>query len=158
MPLYAGIETLRTTGDQVQWGGPRLCAGWVFPTPGRQGRTSRRSCPRSGVCPRGAFVLSTRRGKQFNTMVFREHDPHRRPPGRLFISADDAGRLGVDEGDALLVRSENGHVAARAHIARMRPGNVQMFFPECNPLIAAGRRDSSGVPDYNAIVEVLPAP
>ena len=46
---------------------------------------------------------------------------------------------------------------ARVHIARMRPGNVQMFFPECNPLIAAGRRDPSGVPDYNAVVEVAPA-
>jgi hypothetical protein len=40
----------------------------------------------------------------------------------------------------------------------MRPGNVQMFFPECNPLIAGGRADASGVPDYNAVVEVLPAP
>ena len=37
------------------------------------------------------------------------------------------------------------------------PGNVQMFFPECNPLIRAGERDASGVPDYNAVVEVLPA-
>jgi hypothetical protein len=32
-----------------------------------------------------------------------------------------------------------------------------MFFPECNPLIRAGERDSSGVPDHNAVVEVVPA-
>ncbi len=158
VPLYAGIERLRTTGDQVQWGGPRLCAGWVFPTPDAKAHFAAVAPPERRV-PEGAFVLSTRRGKQFNTMVFREHDPltgaHR---DALFISAEDAGRLGVGEGDPLLVRSENGRVAARAHIARMRSGNVQMFFPECNPLIAAGRRDASGVPDYNAIVEVLPAP
>jgi hypothetical protein len=36
-------------------------------------------------------------------------------------------------------------------------GNVQMFFPECNLLIRAGERDASGVPDDNAVVEVLPA-
>ncbi len=158
VPLYAGIETLRATGDQVQWGGPRLCDGWVFPTPDGAAHFAPVEPPERRV-PEGAFVLSTRRGKQFNSMVFREHDPltgaHR---DALFICAEDAGRIGVDEGDPLLVRSEGGQVAARAHIARMRPGNVQMFFPECNPLIAAGRRDASGVPDYNAIVEVLPAP
>jgi hypothetical protein len=33
-----------------------------------------------------------------------------------------------------------------------------MFFPECNLLIRMGERDASGVPDYNAVVEVLPAP
>jgi len=47
---------------------------------------------------------------------------------------------------------------ASAHIARIRPGNVQMFFPECNPLLRAGVRDpESGVLDYNALVEITPA-
>ena len=48
-------------------------------------------------------------------------------------------------------------VPARAHVAAICSGNVQMFFPECNLLIRAGERDASGVPDYNAVVEVLPA-
>ena len=43
-----------------------------------------------------------------------------------------------------------------AHVAALRSGNVQMFFPECNLLIRAGERDASGVPDHNAVVEVLP--
>ena len=42
-------------------------------------------------------------------------------------------------------------------VAAIRSGNVQMFFPECNLLIPAGGRDGSGVPDYIAVVEVLPA-
>jgi molybdopterin-dependent oxidoreductase alpha subunit len=157
VPLYAGIETLRTTGDQVQWGGPRLCDGWVFPTPDGRAHFAPVEPPERRV-PEGAFVLSTRRGKQFNSMVFRAHDPLTGADrDALFISAEDAGRIGVAEGDALVVSSQTGSVTARAHIARMRPGNVQMFFPECNPLIAAGRRDPSGVPDYNAIVEVARA-
>jgi hypothetical protein len=46
---------------------------------------------------------------------------------------------------------------ARVHLASMRPGNVQAFFPEANPLLAPSRRDPiSGVPDYNAVVEVFP--
>jgi len=33
-----------------------------------------------------------------------------------------------------------------------------MFWPEANALIAAGRRDPvSGVPDYNAVVEITRA-
>jgi hypothetical protein len=34
---------------------------------------------------------------------------------------------------------------------------VSIGFPECNLLIRAGERDASGVADYNAVVEVLPA-
>jgi len=154
VPMYAGIETLRDTGDQVQWGGPRLCDGWVFPTPDGRARFAVVEPPGHDV-PEGRFMLSTRRGKQFNSMVFRERDPLT-GTGRdaLFMAAEDAARLGVREDDPLLVRSGAGEVRARAHVAAIRPGNVQMFFPECNPLIAAGSRDASGVPAYTAIVEV----
>ena len=48
--------------------------------------------------------------------------------------------------------------AARVHLAPIRPGNVQVFFPEGNVLLPAGPPDpASGVPDYNALVEILPA-
>ena len=47
--------------------------------------------------------------------------------------------------------------SGRAHVGAIRSGNVQMFFPESNLLIRAGERDASGVPDYTAVVEVLPA-
>jgi hypothetical protein len=44
---------------------------------------------------------------------------------------------------------------ARLHASQLRPGNVQVFFPEGNVLLRAGRRDPvSGVPDYNAVVTV----
>jgi predicted molibdopterin-dependent oxidoreductase YjgC len=157
VPAYQGIESLFGTGDQVQWGGERLCDGWDFPTPDGRARFAVVEPPQRRV-PDGHLLLSTRRGKQFNSMVFRDRDPLT-GAGRdaLFISAEDAGRIGVAQGDPLLVRSGCGEVRARAHVARIRPGNVQMFFPECNPLIRAGERDASGVPDYNAVVEVLPA-
>ncbi len=32
VPTYEGIQHLRLEGDQVQWGGERLCEGWRFPT------------------------------------------------------------------------------------------------------------------------------
>ncbi len=47
--------------------------------------------------------------------------------------------------------------APRVHLAPIRPGNVQAFFPEANVLLAPSVRDRvAGVPDYNAVVEVVP--
>jgi anaerobic selenocysteine-containing dehydrogenase len=75
----------------------------------------------------------------------------------LFIAATDALGLGVRDGDRVVVRSDAGSMQARVHVADLRPGNVQVFFPEGNVLIATGRRDApSGVPDYNAVVTVEP--
>jgi molybdopterin-dependent oxidoreductase alpha subunit len=157
VPAYAGIEALRDTGDQVQWGGERLCDGWRFPT--TDGRAHFVAvAPQEAALAPGRFRLSTRRGKQFNSMVWRDTDPIT-GAGRdaLFVSEDDARRLGVTEGDAVVVRSHVGEVHARVRVADLRDGNVQMFFPEANPLLDPSRRDPVGlVPDYNAEVEILP--
>jgi predicted molibdopterin-dependent oxidoreductase YjgC len=158
VPFYDGIQHLRDTGDQFQWGGARLCDGWVFPTADGKAHFSA-VAPQDPRPPPGRFVLSSRRGKQFNSMVLREDDPltgARRDA--LFMAVEDVERLGLRDGAAVRVRSETGEVAARVHAAPVRGGNVQMFFPECNPLIRPGVRDpDSQVPAYNAVVEVLPA-
>jgi predicted molibdopterin-dependent oxidoreductase YjgC len=159
VPTYAGVERLREGGDSFQWGGPRLCEGWRFATSDGRARFSAvMPAPASPVS--GRFRLSTRRGKQFNSMVWRDRDPLTGASrDALFVAAQDAHDLGLAEGDPVVVRAEHGaSVRARAHIAPIRPGNVQMFWPEGNALIAGGRRDaSSGVPDYNAVVEIVRA-
>src|SRR5262249_26455435 len=73
-----------------------------------------------------------------------------------FVSDVDADRLGLAEGAPVLVRSTHGELRALVHRAPIRPGNVQMFYPEGNVLLPGGRRDRSGVPDYNTTVELLP--
>jgi molybdopterin-dependent oxidoreductase alpha subunit len=158
IPLYAGIERLAKTGDEVQWGGERLCDGWIFPTPDGKAHFTPVE-PQEVAIPDGRFLLSTRRGKQFNTMVFQERDPLTGANrDALFMSDEDARALRVSDGEAVRVRSATGEVQARVRLARIRPRNLQMFFPEANPLIAPGRRDPvAHVPDYNAIVEVVPA-
>jgi predicted molibdopterin-dependent oxidoreductase YjgC len=157
VPAYAGIERLAATGDAIQIGGARLCEGGVFPTPdGRATFSVVAVEPRT--VPDGQFVLSTRRGKQFNSMVWNDVDPLTGASrDALFLAADDAATLGVRDGAPVLVRSAHGEIRARVHVAPIRPGNVQAFFPEANPLLAPARRDPvSGVPDYNAVVEVVP--
>jgi molybdopterin-dependent oxidoreductase alpha subunit len=155
VPFYDGIQRLRRTGDQVQWGGERLCEGWRFPTPDGKAHFSVARPPELEV-PEGCFLLSTRRGKQFNTMVLKDEDPltgaHR---DAVFVSPEDAGRLGLREGDPVLLRSDRGEMRARVKVAPIRPGNLQVFFPEGNVLIDPGVRDpESGIPDYNAVVRL----
>jgi len=134
----------------------RLCADGVFPTDDGRARFSA-VAPAPGERGPGRFVLSTRRGKQFNSMVYAEVDPLTGAKrDALFLGAKDAEALGVEEGSAVLVRSEHGELHARVHVAPIRPGNVQVFFPEGNVLLPRGRLDpESGVPDYNATVEIL---
>src|SRR6185503_19503360 len=150
VPFYQGIERLREGGDQFQWGGERLCDGGVFPT--GDGR-AHFSVVRPEEITLGAdeFILSTRRGKQFNTMVWASVDPLTGAErDALFVSRDDAALLGLADGRSVTVRSATGEVAARVKVAPIRQRNVQMFFPEANALLARGRADeASGVPDYN---------
>ncbi len=157
VPSYAGVETLHDTGDAVQWGGTRLCEGGDFPTSDGRARFLT-VAPSEPDVPGGSFMLSTRRGKQFNTMVHNERDPLTGAMrDALFMAGADADRIGVAHGDAVLVRSDHGELRARVHVSELRPGNVQVFFPEGNVLLRAGRRDAaSGVPDYNAVVTVEP--
>jgi molybdopterin-dependent oxidoreductase alpha subunit len=157
VPEYDGIQRLHRTGDHMQWGGRILCRNGIFATPdGRAVMTP--LTPPDPTLPDGAFVLRTRRGKQFNSLIHSERDPlngARRDD--LLINPDDAAALGVREGDPVLIRSEAGEMRARVKYAPMKPRNVQVHWPEGNVLIAPRRRDpGSGVPAYKAVVTLHP--
>ena len=105
VPLYSGIEKLAERGDQFQYGGPMLCAGEKFPTADGRARFSALDLP-APVAPDGLLALSTRRGKQFNSMVQERRDALSGATREaVLISAEDARRLGLGDGDAVVVRS-----------------------------------------------------
>jgi molybdopterin-dependent oxidoreductase alpha subunit len=157
VPLYAGIEALADTGDAVQWGGRHLAPGGDFPTPSGRGRFSP-LIPSEPDLPEGAFVVSTRRGKQFNSMVHGAVDPLT-GAGRdaVLMDAGDAAALGVGPGDRVRLRSDVGVFEGVVTLARLPARTLQVHWPEGNVLIAGGperREPSSKVPDYNAVVTV----
>ncbi len=160
VPYYGGIEKLSEGGDSIQWGGRLLCDGDELPTRDGRAHFSPVSVPEP-VPPDGRLALSTRRGKQFNSMVQERRDSlNGATREALLISSADAGRLGIDEGQAVLVRSDAGEMRCEAVFAPIAPGNVQVHWPEGNVLIADSRRSGeSGIPDYNARVTIaLAAP
>ena len=113
--------------------------------------------PRGRNSRPGQFALSTRRGKQFNTMVHGTHDSitGTRSRDAVFMHRKDAADLGLREGDRIVVSNEFGSMAGRIFLARMQPRTVQVYWPEGNVLIdPAGRSPLSHMPDYNALVTI----
>ncbi|MCZ6596800.1 MAG: molybdopterin-dependent oxidoreductase [Planctomycetota bacterium] len=160
VPAYRGIAALAKQGDQFQWGGELLCADRMFPTDdGKAHFQPVAPVPRK--LPSGAtFLLATRRGKQFNSMVQAEQDQLTGAErDHVLISPVDARRLKLVTGDRLLLRSRAGEFRGRAFVADVAPGTLQGHWPEVNVLIGSGVVDADGgVPDYNAEVELLPSP
>jgi molybdopterin-dependent oxidoreductase alpha subunit len=155
VPLYAGIERLRERGDQFQWGGDRLFADGVFATDDKKAHFT---CPKPpSRCPApGHFFVSTRRGKQFNSMVQHEVDPlNGASRGDVLFCKEDADRLGLSEGDRVRLRSRTGAFEGRIKLERIKPGNLQVHWPEGNELLSKDEIDpASHEPDYNAVVSV----
>jgi molybdopterin-dependent oxidoreductase alpha subunit len=153
-PTYRGIAGMRKKGDNFQYGGRRLLTE-KFLTPDGKGHFTVVALPEDRV-PDGLFLLTTRRGKQFNSMVLAENDPitgARRED--IMMSKEDAERLGLCNGDSITLRNQLGELRGRLKIDRIKPGCLQAHWPEANVLIPAGRLDASGIPDYNTVVEVI---
>jgi molybdopterin-dependent oxidoreductase alpha subunit len=153
-PTYKGIGKLRKKGDSVQYGGRHLLVDRCL-TPDGKAHFSAVELPEEKI-PEGRFLLSTRRGKQFNSIINAERDPLTGAMREdVLISAEDANRLGFRNGDSITLRNELGIFQGRVRIDRIKPGSLQAHWPEINVLIPAGRLDPSGVPDYNTTVEVV---
>jgi molybdopterin-dependent oxidoreductase alpha subunit len=155
VPMYAGIENLSKTHDAIQYGGRHLCEGGEFPLPDGRARFTTLAVSPPTV-PEGSFFLSTRRGKQFNSMIFNEIDPLTGATrDAVYIDSRDAAILKVGQGDRVLVRSDVGSMNARVKIVALPSRSVQVHWPEGYVLIDGGiNDDASRIPDYNAVVTI----
>jgi molybdopterin-dependent oxidoreductase alpha subunit len=153
--LYAGIERLSKEGDSFQWGGPRLFADGKFATPDGKAHFSP-LVPKERRAPREMFYVSTRRGKQFNSMVHRTIDPLTGASrDDVLISREDAERLGLRRGERVRLTSRNGSYLGRVRIDQIKPRNLEVHWPEGNCLLSLEEMDiASREPDYNAVVSV----
>ncbi len=166
VPFYDGIQHLRKTGDAVQYGGPHLCADWQFPTADGKAHFRAVNLPtevgtarcdvRSAQRAVPTFVVSTRRGKQFNSLIYAEIDPIN-GAGRdaVLMNPEDAARLHLMNHDHVALVNDIGRYEGRVFLAPIAPHNLQIHWPEGNAIIRRGVVDAGGgVPDYNAHVMV----
>lgn len=152
MPIYQGIEKLTKEGDQLQWGGPYLYKDGFIAMPGSRAQFTVLDPPDRRAAE-GKFYLTTRRGKQFNSMTFGTADrlmANRRD--MIFISAEDTERLGLNDGARVRVRSDTGEMNGIIQLAPVKSGTLEAYWPEANVLISRRTDPVSGEPDYNAEV------
>ena len=153
VPFYDGVQHLRKTGDSFQYGGPHLCKDGHFET--ADGKANLRPVPLPPERGEG-FHVSTRRGKQFNTLIYAETDPLTGADrDAVCMAPADATRLGLVQDEAIVLINDLGRYEGRVFLAELAPGNLQVMWPEGNILIRRGVVDAGGgVPDYNAMVRV----
>ncbi|WP_053364956.1 FdhF/YdeP family oxidoreductase [Bacillus sp. FJAT-27245] len=152
-PNYDGIQHLKNAGDVFQWGGAWLCEDGICPTPDGRGNLIAVDIPDLGK-KEGQFIVTSRRGKQFNSMVYNEVDPLT-GAGRydVLMNEDDARELSIAEGEGVVLYNGFGVFQGRAKFVEISRGNVQVHFPEGNFLLPRGRYEKfAGIPDYNIIV------
>lgn len=157
MPLYAGVENLEREGQWVQWGGERLFTDGFTRMPEGRARFTCVPLP-SVVIPPGMFYLTTRRGKQFNSMSYGQRDLLMGSPDRrdVLMHPEDAQAVGAAEGARVRLRSDCGEWIGIARLAPMKRRYLQAYWPETNGLISRRFDPVSGEPDYNVLVTVEP--
>jgi molybdopterin-dependent oxidoreductase alpha subunit len=160
VPFYYGIQRLQKTGDAFQYGGPHLCAGGKCATPDGKAHFRAVPLPNLDRAP-GAFEISTRRGKQFNSLIYDEVDPLTGAErDAVFMNPEDAAELHLRDRDRVALVNDLGRLEGRVFFAPIARGNLQVHWPEANVIIRRGVVETlGGVPDYNAqaTVEKLPS-
>lgn len=151
MPMYAGVTSLEKEGDWIQWGGPQLCADGFPKMPDGRARFFAVPLPDNRI-PRGMFQVSTRRGKQFNSIVFRARDPQMGGAARDAVLMAEG--QGFEEGDAVVVSNDVGKFVGRVKFDNVPRRHAVLYWPEANVLLPRKYDPEAGIPDYNAFARV----
>jgi molybdopterin-dependent oxidoreductase alpha subunit len=155
IPFYDGIQDLHEKGDQFQYGGAHLCEDYQFGTPDGKGHFAP-LVPAVQEIPDGAFRLTTRRGKQFNSIVQEAKDSLTGAVREaVLMNEEDAAFLNLQNNQPITLKNNLGEMTGRVCIAPVHKGSLQVHWPEGNVLLdPACRAPAAGVPDYNAWVKV----
>jgi len=97
--------------------------------------------------------MTLRSEGQFNTVVYEEEDLYRGNRRRdvVMMAAEDAARLGVAEGERVLVETEAGRLAAAVAVVDIRPGSLAMYYPEANALVPRRLDGRSKTPAFKSV-------
>ncbi|UOE94913.1 FdhF/YdeP family oxidoreductase [Alkalihalobacillus sp. LMS39] len=155
-PHYDGIQHVKGKGDVFQWGGAWLCEEGVCPTPDGKGNLFAIDIPENRRTE-GQFNVTSRRGKQFNSMIYDEKDPFTNfTRYDVIMNEQDAVKLGIKENDAIVVYNPYGVLQGWAKFDEVSSGNIAVYWPEGNVLLPKGvYEEHAKIPEYNtgAIVE-----
>ena len=140
VPVYSGVELLRTTGDAIQWGGTRLCEGGTFPTPDGRARFLA-VAPSEVDVPAGQLRARARAAASSSTRwCTQQKDPLTGAMrDALFMAAVRHRRRSVfATATASSCVPTTARCAPGCTRARCDPATCRSFFPEGNVLLRGG--------------------
>lgn len=84
----------------------------------------------------GEFMIVTRRGKQFNSIVHAETDTlNREGRDAVLIRAESARKLSLNENDNIRIYNSFGEYYGIVRFADIAEDNIQVYWPEANALL-----------------------
>jgi molybdopterin-dependent oxidoreductase alpha subunit len=156
VPFYKGIETLKKKGDSVQYGGDMLCKDWNFPTSDGKAHFYTSALP-ANILAENEFMVITRRGKQFNSIVHQDCDPmNGQLRDAVLMNEDDATRLGLTAGERVVLENAHGSYLGKIVFAPVAPRSLQVHYPESNGLVDPKARSSlAQIPAFKEVVATV---
>jgi molybdopterin-dependent oxidoreductase alpha subunit len=152
VPGFAAMASLDATRSEFTIEG-RTFAEPRFATP--DGRARFNPTPLPEFAPAGDELrLTTIRSEgQFNTVVYEDEDVYRGNRRRdvVMLSAADATRLGVGEGDPVVVETAVARMTVRVAIVAIRAGSIAMYYPEANALVPRRIDSRSKTPAFKSV-------
>lgn len=156
VPGYAAIGEIDATKQEFQLAG-RTFHEPKFATP--NGRAQFKATPLPSFHPpAGQYRMMTVRSEgQFNSVVYDDEDLYRGNKTRdvVMLSAADARKLHLSEGDRVRVGSSAGSMDVKAAIVDIRPGNLAMYYPEANVLVPRTLDERSKTPAFKSVAVTL---
>jgi len=106
-------------------------------------------------------LMTVRSEGQFNTVVYEQYDLYRGVDRRdvILLHDEDIRRLGLDQGQRVVVRSETGMMQdiQVCRFDKIKPGNALMYYPEANVLVGRTVDPLSKTPAFKGVVVTVEA-
>lgn len=154
VPGFEQLSAIDKTKKEFQIGG-RTFHTPQFATPNGKAQLRVHPLPELIGEPDQLRLMTIRSEGQFNTVVYEDYDLYRGIDRRdvILIHGDDLKRRGLADGQAVVITSAAGTMQG-VHATRfdkIRPGNVAMYYPECNVLVPRTSDPRSRTPAFKAI-------
>jgi molybdopterin-dependent oxidoreductase alpha subunit len=152
VPGFAAIGAIDETRREFQIEG-RTFAEPRFATSDGRARFHVTPLPAFAPGPGEMRLMTLRSEGQFNTVVYEEEDLYRGNRRRdvVMMAAEDAERLGVTEGERVVVETDTGALEVSVAIVELRAGNLAMYYPEANALVPRRLDARSRTPAFKSV-------
>ena len=154
VPGFEQIKDIGETKKEFQLDG-RTFHTPQFPTESGKAHLRLHDLPELAGASDEFRLMTIRSEGQFNTVVYEDYDLYRGIEGRygILIHPDDLHRLNLNDQQQLTIRSSIGvmsNIIATA-FEKIRPGNVAMYYPECNILVPRTSDPRSRTPAFKSV-------